>query len=376
MYLRLKPYTGNPFDSELEIPAASIRDTLIKRHYGNFDWSSGGQIGQLKFIDSHQLEYAAGRALAGEHLSRVMVDVTIDGIRSLIGRHGGASQYATGGSWNDSNHAYRLDGQAVFLQALAWHGLITKRSNAYKLGSHLAQFVAANGDRLGLLPSHPRYRCDQTNGKDGKRIRDNAWYAIGLAEFARVFGDHRLARCARGIFRSSLASSQGDSTLRAFQVAQPTLDDKIALAAAMLHFGACDRDQQQIRDASALALDIGARYRCDGGGYGQIPRKRLRIDRTIDIDCTIELVRLAVALTRLLSEPRLDALVQHGLDALWRPNIALARPCESGILLIALECEATSTDPDPAIVAARKITDSPSTNRPRGAISGPLEEIS
>lgn len=344
MYLRLKPsaYAGAATLRRDHPPTLStgLRDALIERNSSAFDWFEGGQPGPLKFVDLHQVEYAVRRAVAGDLLGAIMVRLYLDGIGQLvITDRGSACQYSVGTQWNNRNRVTTLAGQAVVLEALALGAAVCRRKDLSLMGIGIRSFVRAHAAQVGLYPLREPGGTRAHLVHDLPRPRDNAWYAAALHRFAEAYELPGLRREAIRLFESALAiylRRRAQSPVRAGLPTCPCLDDAIALAAALTHFGVYTARRELLRKAGEL-LDETARYcALPHGGYGQRLRPNDDLgDLPVDIDCTIDLVRTCVTLAGYIDDARMAPLALHGMRALFDPSVALARQPECGVLLVA-----------------------------------------
>jgi len=342
MYLRLKPAGYQPhssFDTTgdfLHDTDASVIRDLESDHIASFDWKYGGPRGRFKFIDVHQIELASARAESGDDRSRAMLDRTCRGIARLVGAgSGGAAQYAVGERWEIPTRVRTLAGQAVAIQALASAGRVERRREDFLLGVGLIDFVAIRSDS--------RSRGGRTKAQPARfsrsRVRDLAWYCLATRAFARAYDDSSLQRHAGQIFdrllervtsqpRVSRASRNTDESL--------TLDDTVAVADAAWEFGLSCNDRRLLGHASGLLEQALHGHGHPDGGWCQAPDAAVAIDRDtpLDIDCTIDIIRLVQKMLRRGKHPTLNRFAASGCRALFRPEVARARVPESGLLLI------------------------------------------
>jgi hypothetical protein len=348
MYLQLKPrcITATTEHSHArQSLSRDLHEQLIESNLDNFDWIHGGQTGPIKFIDIHQLEFATSRALKGSLVATLMVNLNLEGIKHLIiPEHGGACQYATGARWNNRNQLTTLAGQAIVLQALALGAGLRRRISDFELGRGISVFVAMNAQEIGLLPSSG-YAGD-SDAPLGARLRDNAWYATALHLFANSYRSADLSSVADQLFASIVTNHLNGSTScvdKVFGRSKFKLDQIVAVASALTHFGKINGKQQLLNQAKTLICAFVPRYHCIGGGYAQACFQQADCGAEIDIDCTIDLVRTCLSLLRAMPSRRLWSIVQHGVCGLFNPAIALARRPETGILLVAGELAELST---------------------------------
>ena len=345
MYLRLKPRVcatppSSTRNTEWEHPKLSrdLYDALVERNSASYDWMHGGQIGLIKFVDLHQFEFATTRALKGSLVATIMVNLYLNGIEQLIvPGNGAACQYSIGSQWNNRNRLTTLRGQAVVLQALAFGARLSRRSTLRDLGIAIHRFVYSQATPL----SSCRTASSDTRthqARDSLRLRDNAWYALALRQFADAYELRRLTRDADTIFETTVAIYEHRVPAHHCTVAAgstQSLDEIVAIAAALTHFGIVGSDRRLLCRAHTLIREAASHHAHADGGYCQSRVVIGDTDLLPDIDCTIELVRTSLALAREIPNHRLAPVTAHGERALFDPAIALARDPESGILLVA-----------------------------------------
>lgn len=344
MYLRLKSYHSPHFQLPKEprsatLLAPSIRDELRRRHLRAYDWVHGGPAGAIKFIDLDQLEYCVSRAKDGDFLATLMSNLYLDGLcKAVVPDLGGACQFSIGTKWNHSNQFFTLAGQAITLQAIALCGPLQRDPKLFEIGRAIHRFASSNCRSLGLLGGAGR-STPIVAATVSPRVRDNAWYAMALHQFAGIYCARSLQREAASIWFASMelysSNLDGAGTDRSLR-----LDDKLAAATGLTHFGALWNDAKAVDDGISLAVECAAEYASGDCGYGQIARRHATDDQAIDMDCTIGIVRTCLNLMHLRPNADLFSIVTHGTAALFNPRNAFCREPETGVLLVADELEA------------------------------------
>ena len=345
MYLRLKSSATDLSASMPETPestqpslAPGTRARLYNRHVDAFDWPRTTPMDTIKFIDIHRLEYAVELARKGELFATVMANTYISDIRELIiPEHGGACQYSSGVQWNNRSRTTTLAGQALALQAFALGATLNRQPSILSLGIGIHRFVCTRGNTIGLYQASP-LGTGEVVCSDSTRLRDNAWYAVALHRFARMYYLPRLKRDAVVLF-NRIMHTHGRIPIHfgpgSADVSEAKLDDKLALAAALNYFGTQLQRPRYARAAARLIEEVDHSNSHPNGGCCQNDSLPNNATPEIDIDCTIEMVRICLSLLQYAPNARLLASLKHGLRALFNPVIALTRRPESGILLIA-----------------------------------------
>ena len=345
MYLRLKSSAAELSASMPETPEATqpslapgTRARLYNRHVNAFDRTRTTPTDTIKFIDIHRLEYAVELARKGDLLATVMANTYVSDIRELIiPEHGGACQYSSGVQWSNRSRTTTLAGQALALQAFALGATLNRQPSILSLGIGIHRFVCTRASTIGLYQSSP-LRKGEVACNDSTRLRDNAWYAVALHRFARMYYLPCLKRDATILFNGIMCTHGRIPTRfgpRSTDVSEAKLDDKIALAAALNYFGTQLQRPRYAPAAARLIEELDHANSHPSGGCCQNDSLPNNATPEIDIDCTIEMVRICLSLLQDAPNARLLASLKHGLRALFNPVVALTRRPESGILLIA-----------------------------------------
>lgn len=345
MYLRLKSSAAELSASMPETPestqpslAPGTRARLYKRHVDAFDRPRTAPMDTIKFIDIHRLEYAVELAHKGDLIATVMANTYVSDIRELIiPEHGGACQYSSGVHWNNRSRTTTLAGQALALQAFALGATLNRQPSILGLGIGIHRFVCTRATTIGLYQSSPLGN-DEVACCDSTRLRDNAWYAVALHRFARMYFLPSLKRNAIVLFNRMIRAHGRipiDFGPGSPDVREAKLDDKLALAAALNYFGTQLQRPRSVRAAARLIEELDHSNSHPNGGCCQNDSLPNNATPEIDIDCTIEMVRICLSLLQYAPNARLLASLRHGLRALFNPVVALTRRPESGILLIA-----------------------------------------
>jgi len=348
MFLRLKPMACLAPGAVTQTVAQpllprNVRDTLLATNQNAFDWVHGGQSGPVKFVDLHQFEFAVKQARGGDLLASMMVNLYLNGIRRLvIPNLGGACQYSVGSHWNNRNRLTTLAGQAVVLQALGLAARLFRSTTAFEIGMNVHHFVRGSG--IGLYPAANADNFQAPRLPAPPRLRDNAWYMTALHRFACAYERFDLMREAQVMFASMTATHEGEpgparadtGTRRA-----RSLDDTVALAAALTYFGTATASDDLLRQTCLLICRDVPHHACPEGGYRQLFGSNNDPDVPVDIDCTIDLVRTCLSLLKHIPDHRLVSIALHGIRGLFDPSIALARRPEAGILLVAASAAET-----------------------------------
>ena len=329
MYLRLKCYSPTGA-AAVRQPAggpptlASLRDELLRRHYSAFDWQNGGPPGPIKFVDVHQLELAGHLARAGDCRARLMMERYVHGIEHLVTRpDSGAAHYATGPAWDTPCLARTLGGQAVVIQALVIAGRL-KRSCAHaRLVPNLSKFATARWSRT--------FSGDANAAGSGDRAAAGvlAWYVSALRAFAELYDNVELRAAAhRGFEQLTIRLGGVNGELR-YVPSHLTLADRVAVANVASEFSLASGDVGLAQFARRSLLEATHRHAHPAGGWIEAYRD----GAPADIDCSIDLVRTADALHN-RAHPELARIAADGKRSLFKPESALARTSESGLLLL------------------------------------------
>jgi hypothetical protein len=227
---------------------------------------------------------------------------------------------------------------------------------------------------IGLIDDkNPGVRCSGP-----LRLRDNAWYAVAVDQFGSVFDKPALRRAA-GIHFDRLMTFDGYACrLRAAAgrgVPQRGLDDGVALAAAVYHFASVRQDRSLVNASRSILVATARAHAGPRGGYCQRGAVAAGLDRPIDVDCTIEVVRSAASLLQHGTDSTVSRIAEHGARALCEPGIALSRSPDSGILL---KDAGMTTDPRDLRVGESSISvtgKARATTRKPARIPAPLSTV-
>ena len=338
MYLRLKHHHPTGFAEIWQMSRgmpdlASLRQELLHRHYTAFDWQNGGPPGPIKFVDVHQLELAGLLAHAGDDRARLMIKHYVRGIEQLVTVPGsGAAHYATGPAWNTPCRTRTLAGQAVVIQALVIAGRLSRSSAHARVVPDLARFAAARwfdtaiGDtRATTSLDNPASPCEL------------AWYVSALTTFAELYDSAQLRVAAHRAFNqlADLFRTHDGESLRS--TADLTLADRVAVATLASEFSSASRDVEVAHFARRILVESAHRHAHPAGGWIQ----EYRDGAPPDLDCSVDLIRTADAL-HARDEPELARLAAEGKRSLFKPEFALARTPESGLLLLLTDASGNS----------------------------------
>lgn len=303
---------------------AALRRELLRRHYAAFDWQYGGPPGPLKYVDVHQLEFAGRLARAGDGRARIMLQRYVRGIERLVMRpDSGAAHYATGPAWNRPCLARTLAGQAVAIQALVIAGRLHRSCAHVRVVSDLAAFVAARW--IGVAGGAIR----KARSCGPARAGELAWYVSALRAFAELYDNAGLRAAAHRDFEriaDLLHAMRRDSS---HMLPVLTLGERVAIATVTGEFSETGGDAGLAHFARRILI-AGARRQVHPAGAWT---ESYRDGAPPDLDCSIDLVRAATTL-RNRAQPELARIAAAGKRALLKPEFALARAPESGLLLL------------------------------------------
>ncbi len=336
MYLRLKTHCPRgPATSRQglnkEAAAPLLRDELLRRHYAAFDWHHGGPPGAIKFIDLHQLELAAHLARAGDDRAVTMVQRYARGLEKLVcDPAGGAAHYATGLAWNTPGASRTLSGQAVAIQALATIGGLERSCAHVRVVAQLTRFVAA-----GYAPSASDMAQTFAPPHVASRICEHAWYVTASGAFAELYDHRRLRTDALAGFEylaDKLCAREAEFRQRSGAL---SLADRVAIAGLAIRFRGASGGREFGQFARRALAEGASHHAHPDGGWVQTYRDGV----PPDLDSSIDLVRNADAL-RADTAPALARIAADGKRALFKPEFALARMPESGLLMLCAEASA------------------------------------
>jgi hypothetical protein len=339
MYLRLKSTNAsNEYNLNLTFYATdlapNVRAKLRKRHLAAFDWICGGPPGAIKFIDLDQLEYCVRLAQSGDVLATLMSNLYLEGLRNLVVPHlGAACQFSIGSRWNCHNQFFTLAGQAIALQAIVVCAPLQRNRELFEIGRSIHRFVTSNALSIGLVDRATS--CNETFGpKLQPRVRDNAWYAMALHKFATIYRNQSIQQDAASLWCETMSLYASSLELNpVYPILR--LDDKLAAARASTYFGAYSADAEEINCALSILTECAGEYAGERSGYALTARPNATMDHSIDLDCTIGIVRTGLRLLKLRPQAALKSIIDHGTRALFDPKHALSRLPESGVLLVA-----------------------------------------
>ena len=283
-----------------------------------------GRPNDIRFLDARDLELAVILARAGSAFDIGLVRRYRCALMKMIGSSGAVCQYAIGPGWRPGRIGHELSGHAIALQMLTLTDCDAGRRETRARGLRIVQFV---NQRFSMDESRPTVN----NALIAARTRDRAWWSIALHCFGRTQAIPELGLAAERIF-DAIANpvANGHHPVHAGQ----NLDDLTALIRACIYF-AYQRSQADLlaaaRDRIGVVLskfrhpqNIGFCLSA-GPGAGR--------DSDIDIDVTVEILRAVSSLAHGDSTfMRLEA-IQGARAALLRPEIALCRTGDTGILL-------------------------------------------
>lgn len=356
MYLRLKQHcpsgiATSPRVQERELTLPALRNELFYRHYTAFDWQNGGPPGPIKFVDLHQLELAAHLARNGDDRAATMVKCYVRGVERLASEpECGAAHYATGTAWNTPCRARTLAGQAIAIQALVVAGRLERSHYHARLGARLARFVTAVRTEVTASATHA-----SAGMRTWSTVCERAWYLAAIGAFAELYDIRRLRTDALAGFDQLASELCAGKSKSGRAKCRLTLADRIAVAAAANEFRGASGDEAFTRFARRALIDGASRHAHPDGCWVQ----RYRDGAPPDIDCSIDLVRIADAL-RLGPDGELARVAADGKRALFAPQLALARTPESGLLLLLADTTGNRR--------SRSVNAPPSSQSPRFAV--------
>ncbi|MFT4564715.1 MAG: hypothetical protein ACI9BW_004485, partial [Gammaproteobacteria bacterium] len=171
------------------------------------------------------------------------------------------------------------------------------------------------------------------------RLRDRCWYARAVHQFGTAYDLSSFVRDGAALFLSVMRCvDRQDQALGILN----SLDDDVAFTASLAHFAHYFGDRQLWERAQRRLIATATRHSHPHGGYQQLENGHPMFEAEIDIDCTIEIVRICLYCGDSRPNPSLRPVLIHGVRGLYDPSNALRRNPESGILLVADALDRTS----------------------------------
>ncbi len=335
----------------------AVREALLKRHRDTFDPTLGGFKTNQKFLDRDAVEYSLDLALAGDDTERAMAKATLDGAMGLIDpAWGGVYQYSTHGDWNHL-HFEKLgwlqgDYLRVYARAYAVFGDTRYLDAARAIRRYVDAFLAA--PEGGWYTSQDADLAAGEHAEGYFALDDAARRKLGIPRVDR----HRYAREAGTIAEAlavlhevsgeagALASAEAGARWALQErvlpgggfrhdekdAAGPYLADTLAMGRAFLQLYRASGRREWLAHAANAAGFIEKNFRATSG-YASGARGALPIAPLPFVDENIQLARFANLLARYTGDAAHTAIAKHAYAWLARPDVALERLTETGVLL-------------------------------------------
>ena len=348
-------------DADGPAPSAlseDVRNELQRRHRQTFDPLLGGLRSSQKSMDREQVEYALWRAADGDAEQLQIATTSLDGALQLLDpAWGGVYQYSTDGDWAHPHFEKlgRIQGEYLRIYALACSQLQQERYCAAAraiqryvtdfLTSPEGAFYTAQDADLTAGEHAGDYFALDDRGRRALGIprvdthvyaRENGTLIDALAMLHEATGDAGALRAARTAAERMLATRQlpgGGFRHDEVDAAGPYLADTLAMGQGLLALYRVTGERHWLSAASTAADFIGAQFQAPGGGFLTAVQGDAPIAPLPHLDEVVWATRFLNLLARYNGNAAHQALAAHGLAYLARPEIALSRSTDAGILL-------------------------------------------
>lgn len=336
----------------------AVRTELLKRHRETFDPVLGGLRSSQKSMDRDQVEYALWRAGQGDADEARIARTSLDGALHLIDpAWGGVYQYSTDGDWDHPHFEKlaRVQGEYLKIYALACAHFDDARycDGARAIARYIRDFLTAPdgsfytaqdadltaGEHAG---DYFRLGDRERRARGTPRVdthiyaRENGFIIEGLATLYEATGDIDALAAARKAAERMLALRTldgGGFRHDERDTAGPYLADTLAMGRGLLALYRVTGERSWMTPASASASFIGLHFKAPGGGFLTAVQGDAPIAALPHLDEVIWTTRFLNLLARYNGEAAHQALARHGMRYLARPEIALSRMTDAGILL-------------------------------------------
>lgn len=340
--------------------ADEVRAELKKRHRDTFDPVLGALKSEQKSMDREQIEYALWKVGqgTGDAVEENIARKSLDGTLKLVDQAwGGVYQYSTHGDWEHAHFEKlgRLQGEymKVFALGCAQFGEARYCDGARAIQRYVREFLTAPdgsfytaqdadlkaGEHSGeyfALGDAERRKLGTPRVDTHVYARENGFIIEGLATLYEATGDVDALAAARKAADRMLALRAVDGGgFRHDEVdaAGPFLADTLAMGRAFLALYRVTGERAWMMHASATADFIGAQFKASGGGFVTAVQGDAPIATVPHLDEVIWTTRFLNLLARYDGQAAHKELALHGMRYLARPDIALERITDAGILL-------------------------------------------
>ena len=335
----------------------SLRQRLIARHERSVDMQRGGLKMAQRYLDRDSVEYSLRRAAHGDDIEAQRAKLTLDAALALLDpAWGGFYQYSTGGDWRHPHYEKLTVIQAEYLRvyALAWAltGDQRYRHAVERVAAYLERFMRA--DQGGYFASQDADFKPGEHAEGYFALDDAGRSALGIPRVAKQRYTRETALVAEALAYWFEVSEDQQALLRARQAAAwllqerrrpeggfvhealtdptPYLADQLAAMRAFTQLYKVTAERRWLKEAAALAEVIEKNLRAESG-YLAAPRGRSVIAPVAPIDESIALTRALNRLLRYSADPLHRSMAERAMRHLTRPEVALARFTEIGIVL-------------------------------------------
>lgn len=335
--------------------ATAVREALQARHRSSVDATRGGLRMAQKYLDRDTVEYALWLGGEGDHEELARARITLDAAFALFDPiWGGVYQYSTGGDWTHPHFEKLASLQAEYLRiyALAYAqtgetrygenvGSIRRYLDAFLSSPDGGWFASQDADLVPGRHSAEYYALDDQGRRaqgvpriDRNRYAKETGLLIeALALWSEISGDLRAGEEAvaaaswalfalhrkQGGFRHSTDGEDGSY-----------LADNLGMGRALLQLYRLTANRKWLREAELAAAAIAALKAGSGFLSAALGGP---IAPIAQIDENIAAARFFNALARYTGNTAHRAFAEHALGFLARPDVALSRLTEAGILL-------------------------------------------
>ena len=347
--------------------ATTLQQQLHQKHQKAFDHEYGSLKLNQKFLDRDSVEYAMLLARKGNQNERLRAIKTLDAALDLLDPEwGGFYQYSTQGDWAHPHYEKIMRVQAAYLRiyALAYAQFTEPRylQASQAVHAYLNRFLqSANGEYYVSQDAdliQGVHSDDYFSLSDEDRVargiprvdthiyaQENGWIIEALAMLYETSGDQQALQDAltashaildshfsadtNGFHHNALTNGTlPDNTNKTYH-----LGDNLAMARAFLQLYRVTAERRWLDYAMRSADFIQAHFYAPEGGYLSNERLAIPVQPVPDIDENLSLARFSNLLTHYSGQARYREMGLHTMKFLARPDIALSRFTEAGLLL-------------------------------------------
>lgn len=365
------------FSSTAALPAA-LRKELQTNHINGYDAKYGSWSTFQKFLDSDSVEYALGKAKAGDTKAAQMARFTLDQQLNLLDPvWGGIYQYSTDGVWTNPHFEKIMQVQAENMKsyatgysmfhdqkhlqaAKAIYNFLTK----FLLSPDGAFYTSMDADLVKGKHSDWYFKLnDAERRKNGiPRIddhiyaRENGWAINGIVELYKATGDKQYLQTAEKAADWVIANRAlpgGGFRHDEKDQAGPFLGDTLYMGRAMLNLYAATGDRKWLQKAEEAGSFIDAHFKQKTAGFTTAEVRSGSVSKPDPLlDENVSVARFANMLFRYSGKAEYKSMSESAMRYLATPEIAHKRKIlVAGILLADKEI---SSDPIHVTVVGAK----------------------